>query len=343
MTPTSRPSRPRDSGRGEIQNYVSAMLNILEDSNDEKRLLARTERAVINILDDVTDERAQVRESQAALVNILEDANEEKLKLADTQRAVLNILDDFDMEKSNAERANLALRHANDAAGSANRELEAFSYSVAHDMRAPLRSIDGFSLALLEDCSAELPEEGKVHLRHIRDSAQHMARLIDDLLALSRVSRAELKLADVNLSDLAGAAFARLKLNDPAPRVKIKILSDIIARADPRLIAIAIENLVGNAWKFSARTALPRIEFGCVTQSHPPVFFVRDNGVGFDMAYAAKLFTPFQRLHKVSEFEGTGIGLATVQRIISRHGGRIWAEGKVGHGAIFFFTFGDSE
>jgi len=331
-----------DRATSDARDYIAAMLNILDDSNDEKLLLAGTERAVLNILDDFVDERARVHETQTALVNILEDANEEKLRLSDTQRAVLNILEDFEAEKENVERANIALRRANDAAASANAELEAFSYSVAHDMRAPLRSIDGFSLALLEDCAGDLAEEGQGYLRHIRQSAQHMARLIDDLLALSRVSRAELRLADVNLSDVANAVVERLKLNAPTRTVAIVIAPAMLARADTRLIEIALENLIGNAWKFSANVPRPEIEFGQVAQA-PRTFFVRDNGAGFDEEYAAKLFAPFQRLHKVSEFEGTGIGLATVQRIVSRHGGRIWAEGRVGGGATFYFAFGENQ
>jgi light-regulated signal transduction histidine kinase (bacteriophytochrome) len=336
---------------------VDEMAEGKSDSPDRRKGPSSTERAMLNILDDFDEERIRVRATQSALVNILEDAGEERQRLSDTQRAILNILDDFETGKNNVERANLALRHevmersraedalllANKAAGSANQELEAFSYSVAHDMRAPLRSIDGFSLALLEDCAAQLPEEGKAYLGHIRDSAQHMARLIDDLLALSRVSRAELKLADVDMSAVARAAISRLQASDPALDVEIAVDPDIVTQADPRLIHIALANLLGNAWKFSARGVTPRIEFGRTMQGPTCVFFVRDNGVGFDMAYADKLFQPFQRLHKVSEFEGTGIGLATVQRIIGRHGGRIWAEGQVGLGATLYFTLGADE
>ena len=310
----ARPAEPND-----IRSYFSAMLNLLED---------------------FAEKRIRVGETETALVNILEDANEEKRDLADTQRAALNILDDFEAEKGTLDRVNLALTRANDAVASANQELEAFSYSVAHDMRAPLRSIDGFSLALLEDCAAQLSEEGTGYLRHIRESAQHMARLIDDLLALSRVSRAELRLTEIDLSALARAIVSRLELNSPAS-VEVVIAPGLRVRADPRLIGIALENLIGNAWKFSAYTRGARIEFGQFLKGGAAVFFVRDNGAGFDMAYAGKLFAPFQRLHKITEFDGTGIGLATVQRIISRHGGRIWAEGKVGHGATFHFAFGD--
>ena len=282
-------------------------------------------------------ETNDIRDYVSAMLNILEDSNNEKKLLADTERAMLNILEDVSEEKL----TNVALTRANDAVKSANHELEAFSYSVAHDMRAPLRSIDGFSLALLEDCSAQLSEEGKGYLRHVRDSAQHMARLIDDLLALSRVSRAQLRLTDVDLSDLAQVIVSRLELNSPDRSVEVVIAPDMHVHADPRLIGIALENLIGNAWKFSAHTPHARIEFGQLMQEQTPVFFVRDNGAGFDMDYAEKLFAPFQRLHKVAEFDGTGIGLATVQRIISRHGGRVWADSAVGHGATFHFAFGE--
>ena len=332
---------PNNVGRDDVQDYVSAMLNILEDSSDEKNRLADTERAVLNILDDYVEERTRVNATQIALVNILEDANEERLALSDTQSAVLNILEDFEAEKDNVERINFELKRANGAVETANSELEAFSYSVAHDMRAPLRSIDGFSLALLEDCADQLPEDGKGYLRHIRDAAQYMARLIDDLLALSRVSRADLNLADIDLSDEVHATVERLKRSAPARAVEMVIAPGLVASADPRLIGILFDNLIGNAWKFSVHTPSPRIEFGSLAGGQTEVFFVRDNGAGFDMDYAAKLFVPFQRLHKVSEFDGTGIGLATVQRIVARHGGRIWAEAKVDCGATFYFTLGE--
>jgi DNA-binding response OmpR family regulator len=219
-----------------------------------------------------------------------------------------------------------------------NEELEAFSYSVAHDLRAPLRSLDGFSLALLEDYSDRLDATGREYLSFIRESAQHMGALIDDLLALSRVTRSELRRERIDLAPIARAIADRLAQSAPERNVEFVIADSIAADADPRLLAIALENLIGNAWKYSSKRALARIEFG--TASHPgrPAYVVRDNGAGFDMAYASKLFGVFQRLHTQREFPGTGIGLATVQRIVRRHGGDVWAESVPDGGAAFTFT-----
>jgi DNA-binding response OmpR family regulator len=219
-----------------------------------------------------------------------------------------------------------------------NRELEAFSYSVAHDLRAPLRSIDGFSQALLEDCGDKLDDEGKQHLRYVRESAQGMAVLIDGMLSLSRVARSELRSEPVDLSDLAQAIFAQLRKSAPNRSISTIAAEDLVVEGDPRLLRVMLENLLGNAWKFTTKCAAPKIEFGTVANSTPRTYFVRDNGAGFDMSYVGKLFGVFQRLHSTSEFEGTGIGLATVQRIVSRHGGRVWAESEVDRGAAFYFT-----
>ena len=234
--------------------------------------------------------------------------------------------------------ANTSLQQAQAATEAVNRELEAFSYSVAHDLRAPLRSIDGFSLALLEDCADVLDEAGKQHLRFVREAAQDMAALIDGLLSLSRVTRSELRRETVDLAELARNIFGQLRRAAPGRVVETVIADDLVAEGDARLLRGLLENLLGNAWKFSGKQAAARIEIGMTQAGGERAYFVRDNGAGFDMAYAAKLFGAFQRLHSASEFEGTGIGLATVQRIVHRHGGRVWAESKVGRGATFFFT-----
>lgn len=240
-------------------------------------------------------------------------------------------------------RISAELRESQQAAQVANRELEAFSYSVAHDLRAPLRSIDGFSMALLEDYAEILDDEGKQYLRYLRESAQRMAMLIDDLLALSRVSRSELRVEPMDLSAIARGVLARLAQLHPERRVEVVVQDGLLDRGDDRLLAVVLENLLNNAWKFSARTEGARIEFGATVQDGQRVYFVRDNGAGFDMAFAHKLFGVFQRLHANSDFEGTGIGLATVQRVIRRHQGRAWAEGQVGAGATFSFTLHEKE
>ena len=218
----------------------------------------------------------------------------------------------------------------------ANRELEAFSYSVSHDLRAPLRSIDGFGLALLEDYGQVLEGEGKVYLQRLRANTQRMGELIDAMILLSRVVRAEMKLDTVDLSALAEEVAAGLA--DPENPVEFVAEKNIVAQADPRLLKMALENLLGNAWKYSAKVARPQIAFGMREIDGKPAYFIRDNGAGFDMAYADKLFGAFQRLHAEVDFPGTGIGLATVRRIVQRHGGQVWAESAPGAGATFYFT-----
>jgi two-component system, NtrC family, sensor kinase len=218
-----------------------------------------------------------------------------------------------------------------------NEELESFSYSVAHDLRAPLRSIDGFGLALLEDYADRLDDDGKQYLNYVRESAQQMAQLIDDMLALSQVTRSEFNRVPVDMSAIARKIGAQLQEAAPDRRVEFVVADGLAADGDDRLVAIALENLLGNAWKYTGGRDPARIEVGVFNDEHR-AFFVRDNGAGFDMAYKDKLFGMFQRLHPRSEFEGTGIGLATVHRVIRRHGGRIWAEAEVGRGATFFFT-----
>jgi two-component system NtrC family sensor kinase len=221
---------------------------------------------------------------------------------------------------------------------SKNIELEAFSYSISHDLRAPLRSIDGFSKLLLDDYAGKLDAKGQDYLHLVRESAQRMGELIDDLLLLSRVGRAELSRDRIDLSEIARGVSEELKKQDPDRQVKWCIEDQLLVEADSGLMRVAFDNLLGNAWKFTAKVSAPRIEVGTEQQEGVPVFFVRDNGAGFNMQYAEKLFSPFQRLHTESEFEGTGIGLATVYRIVDRHGGRIWAESTVDHGATFYFT-----
>ncbi len=218
-----------------------------------------------------------------------------------------------------------------------NNELEAFSYSVSHDLRAPLRAIDGFSQALVEDFGTKLDGEALAHLGRVRAAAQRMGELIDDMLQLSRVTRAGITRKSVDVSALAADVAAELRTQEPDRQVEIVIEEGVFADADAGLLKIVLENLVGNAWKFTRKVEHPRIEFG-VTPDKEHAFFVRDNGAGFDMAFAEKLFRPFQRLHREAEFPGTGIGLATIHRVIDRHGGRVWGESSVGEGATFYFT-----
>jgi PAS domain S-box-containing protein len=239
---------------------------------------------------------------------------------------------------SDRKRAEEAVARAKEDTEIANRELEAFSYSVAHDLRAPLRGIDGFSQALLEEYAEKLDEDGQRYLRRVRESAQHMGQLIESLLSLARITRGDLRREQVDVSALARATAESLRAIQPDRNVEFHIADGLTATGDGRLLDIVLQNLLGNAWKFTRNQPLARIQLDCTRQDGRTVFFVSDNGAGFDMAYASKLFGVFQRLHTPEEFEGSGIGLATVQRIIHRHDGRIWAEGKVGGGATFYFT-----
>ncbi|MBA3892234.1 MAG: response regulator [Gemmatimonadales bacterium] len=221
-----------------------------------------------------------------------------------------------------------------------NKELESFSYAVSHDLRAPLRRIEAFGRALLESQGERMDADGRRFVDRIQEASRLMLQLIDDVLHLSKVSRAELRQQDVDLSALATAILDRLRESEPARVVEARVRPGVTAVGDGRLLRVALTNLLENAWKFTARVPATRIEFGMAVVGGDPTYYVRDNGAGFDMAYADRLFGPFQRLHLASEFPGTGIGLATVQRIIHRLGGRVWAEGLVGQGATFSFTLG---
>jgi signal transduction histidine kinase len=225
----------------------------------------------------------------------------------------------------------------------ANAELESFAYSVSHDLRAPLRSIDGYSEALVEDLGDTLPAEARRYLDKIRGSTRRMGQLIEDLLNLSRLSRADLRPTTLDLSAMARQVVDALRQGAPGREVEITIWENMKAVGDPRLVRIALENLLENAWKFTGGIERPAIEVGSMQEEGRSVYFVRDNGVGFDMAYSGKLFGVFQRLHGQNEFPGTGIGLATVHRIVQRHGGRIWVNAAPGKGAVFFFTLSDGE
>jgi PAS domain S-box-containing protein len=221
----------------------------------------------------------------------------------------------------------------------ANKELEAFSYSVSHDLRSPLQNIDGFSQVLIEDYSDRLDTEGLEHLRHVRSSCHQMGEIIDALLALSKMMRTEMFRQKVDLSLLACEIADHLKASAPGRAVDFVIANDLMAEADPQLLRVVLENLMNNAWKFTSKQSRARIEVGSLLQSNgEKVFYVRDDGAGFDMQHAQKLFSPFKRLHKASDFQGTGIGLATVQRVVARHGGKIWASAAIDHGATFCFT-----
>ena len=260
-------------------------------------------------------------------------------QLAEAQETIRGLQQELEETNKGLIALDLELEQRNTELAAVNKELEAFSYSVSHDLRALLRSIDGFSQALLEDCADKLDKQGKNYLHRVRAAAQRMGELIDDLLALSRVTRREMRHEMVNLSALAGIVAAELQQGQPERQVELIIAEGLTVNGDETLLRLVLENLLGNAWKFTSKQPKARVEFGATQYDGKPAYYVRDDGVGFDMAYVGKLFAPFQRLHSADEFPGTGIGLATVQRIINRHGGRVWAEGAVKRGATFYFTF----
>jgi PAS domain S-box-containing protein len=242
------------------------------------------------------------------------------------------------------QRAEAELRRRTADLARANQNLEGFTYSVSHDLRAPLRALGGFSAALIEDCWDSLGETGRGYAEHIRDASDQMAKLIDDLLDLSRVARAEVHLQAVDLGAQAASIAADLQRGEPDRRVTFTIQQPACARADARLIRTVLQNLLENAWKFTSHRDDASIEFGTTPAGDAGTcYYVRDNGAGFDPAYAGKLFSPFQRLHSAREFPGTGIGLASVSQIVERHGGRVWAEGAVDAGAAFYFTLGEEK
>jgi light-regulated signal transduction histidine kinase (bacteriophytochrome) len=320
-------------------SYAKAILNILADFSDEKARLAGVQKAILNILEDSASEKVWLEATQRATLNILEDFGAETQKVEQTNREMAKEI----AERKRAEEALLKAKAATDAANQGlelvNKELEAFSYSVSHDLRAPLRSIDGFSQAVIEDYADRLDDQAKDYLNRVRAATQRMGHLIDDMLALARVTRAEMRRESVDLSALAGDVLAALQKSEPDRRVECRIEPGLAAEGDAHLLRVVLDNLLGNAWKFTGKQARASIEFGARPQeTGGPAYFVRDNGAGFDMNYAGKLFGAFQRLHTSHEFPGTGVGLATVQRIVHRHGGRVWAEGAVGKGATFYFA-----
>jgi light-regulated signal transduction histidine kinase (bacteriophytochrome) len=245
---------------------------------------------------------------------------------------------DLELRTGQLQTANADLELRTGQLQTANKELESFAYSVSHDLRAPLRAIDGFSQTVLEDCAPLLDDAGRFAIERVRANAVRMGRLIDDMLHLARISYGELNPGPTDLGALASEIVAELREQQPDRNLDVRIAESLVADVDPDFIRIALANLLSNAFKFTGTQAAPRIDFASDTRDGEVVYYVRDNGAGFDMAYAEQVFRPFERLHSQDEFPGTGIGLATVQRVIRRHGGRIWADAAIGRGATFFFT-----
>ena len=332
---------------------IAAMLVALLMSSWMQNIVTRPILAIAQVAREVVGQRDYSRRAvkmSADEVGTMVDSFNDMLAEIDRRNRELEAsnakLAQEAEERSRAEREILRLntelenrvRERTAQLETANRELESFSYSVSHDLRAPLRAIDGFGQALLDDFPEHLPGDAKRYLSRIRSSTQHLAQLIEDLLKLARVSRGPLERRAVDLGQIARQVAAELQQGEPGRAVEVSVWDGMRTEADAHLLRAALDNLIGNAWKFTSKSAKPHIEVGALKDRGRATFFVRDNGAGFDMAYADKLFGAFQRLHSATEYSGTGIGLATVQRIVHRHGGRIWAEAEIGKGAVFFFT-----
>jgi light-regulated signal transduction histidine kinase (bacteriophytochrome) len=313
-------------------------------------LLSSADRAQVtfNTHEDFAEEGQQLKDMQLAVLNLLEDSTIDRLEAEAAVKASLNILEDLSDAQAQIRTLNAELEarveQRTDELVMANENLEAFTYSVAHDLRSPLRTLSGYSEALREDYGDRLDETGRWYTERIQAAAERMGTLIDDLLVLAQVSRAEMSLGPVDLSAEVAAIAGELQAREPGRQVRFAIHDGVWVNADRTLIRTVLQNLVENAWKYTGKRDGATIEFGATAAEDAGVCcYVRDNGAGFDPAFASKLFQPFQRLHAVTEFPGTGIGLASVRRIIERHGGRVWAEGAVGRGATFYFTLDAKE
>jgi len=279
-----------------------------------------------------------IEDYRKSMLNILEDFSEEKGRLEETQRAMLNLLEDFDVERSKTEAANHELLERTAQLEAANKELEAFSYSVSHDLRAPLRHITGFAILLQKKASSILDETTLHYLDTISESAKQMGNLIDDLLAFSRIGRSEVRKNRVNFAYLVEEILRNLQEESKGRDIAWKVGELPEVYCDGSMLRLVFVNLISNAVKFTRPRLKAEIEIGCIPEKDEFIFFVRDNGAGFNPKFQDKLFGVFQRLHHQDEFEGTGIGLANVRRLVHRHGGRTWAEGRVDHGATFYFS-----
>jgi signal transduction histidine kinase len=333
--------------KARVEETQRAVSNILEDFSEEKSRLQTTQSATLNLLEDFDAERAKMEETQRAVFNILQDFSEEKGGLEETQSATLNLLEDFDAERTKAAEVSHELREAvellrvaKEAAETSNRELDSFSYSVSHDLRAPLRHISGFSKMLAEEFGSTLDPSAQHYLDRIQAGTHQMGLLVDELLNLARLGRHAVNREATKLNAMVAEVVAILQPESEGRQVEWAIADLPAVKCDPVLVKQIFQNLLANALKFTRPRARAVIEVGHQEKDGRTVFMVRDNGVGFNMKYVDKLFGVFQRLHSAEEFEGTGIGLVTVQRIVHKHGGRVWAEGELDKGAAFYFTLG---
>lgn len=309
-----------------------------EHAVDERALLqerldalSKVHQGTLRTMDSIILENEGLVRANMAAMNLLEDLELEKRRSQDTQRALINMLEDIEEERAKVEYTKAALE-------AVNRELEAFSYSVSHDLRAPLRAISGFSRAISEDCSSALDDEGRRYLLLIQENVQRMGALIDGLLAFSRLGRQSLKISEIDMGRMSKEVFDEIALQQLGQDITFSSGPMPPLHGDAIMLRQVLVNLISNAVKFTRRREKALIEVGYAADIEGGAYYVRDNGAGFDMQYADKLFGVFERLHSSEEFEGAGVGLALVERIITRHGGRIWATSVLGRGATFFFT-----
>jgi signal transduction histidine kinase len=327
-----------DGGRWDQPRLRALLKGVIPEDRSFKDLEVEYECAHLGRRVMVLDGHRVVRdEDGTSMVLLSMEDDTERRRVRDELRRLNAELQQRDVHRTTE------LEVANRELLATNRELEAFCFSVSHDLRTPLRALDGFSQELLQKYAEGLDEQGRHYLRRIRAGTQRMGQLIDDLLKLSRVTRSEMRHERVDLTALAEVVVAELREHEPGRNVTFSAQPGLTAEGDPPLIRVVLENLLGNAWKFTSKKPAARITFNYTELADRPAFVVRDDGAGFDMDFAGKLFKAFQRLHSDREFTGTGIGLATVQRVVRRHGGEIWAEGAVGRGAAFSFTLPGSE
>lgn len=320
--------------REELLGHSSTELGMVDEASRAKILEA------IHNQGQIRNVEIQMWNKSGTMIDVLLSVEQIQLNGQDCALSINYDISARKRAEHEVQRLNEDLEQRQQALEAANKELEAFSYSVSHDLRAPLRALDGFSQAVLQDYYEVLDDDGREYLQLIRFESQRMGQLIDDLIGLSRFTRSEMRQERVNLSAIVHEVAANIRAEDMQRSVEFIIEDNVIVCGDSHLLRVAVQNLLGNAWKYSSKQPKARIEFACSEANGETTYFVRDNGTGFDMAYVHKLFGAFQRLHGTSEFEGTGIGLATVQRIIHRHGGTIRAEGIVNAGATFYFTLG---
>lgn len=314
-----------------IEKYNRAILNILDDFGIEKEKLQNFRLAIFNILDDFDEKRMEVQLVQQATLNLLEDMAERRTAFEQTLPAFMNILEDIEIGREEVEDSKILLEQVNS-------ELETFSYSVSHDLQAPLRAINGFSQALMEDHATTLNPEGQRFIGLIQKNSRLMGQLIQDLLLFSRLGRKKVSFTEINIEKLILEVFEELKSQTPTRKIELKLGSLPNAVGDSSMFRQVFVNLLSNAIKYTKNREVALIEVGYREEANKGCYYVKDNGAGFDMRYVDKLFGVFQRLHTADEFEGTGIGLALVKQIITRHKGKVWAEGAVDQGACFYFS-----